>query len=97
MKIDQSNLQSGAGVGGTQQGGQVQGVGGGGLSGRGLRGYGSDSVQLSNLSEALRSYTTPSPQRAAAIDALGKDVRGGRYTIDAQAVSRGIISEAFLQ
>ena len=99
MKIDQSNLQSGAGasgVGGAQQTGQVQG-GTGSQAGRGLKGYSNDSVQLSGLSEALRSYTSPSPERASAIEALGKDVRGGRYAIDNQAVSRGIIDEAFLQ
>jgi anti-sigma28 factor (negative regulator of flagellin synthesis) len=96
MKIDQSNLQSGAGVGGAQQTGQVQG-GAGSPSVRGLRGYTNDSVQLSGLSEALRSYTTPSPERANAIEALGKDVRAGRYPVDSQAVSRSIIEEAFLQ
>jgi hypothetical protein len=96
MKIDQSNLQSGAGVGGTQQTGQVPG-GSGTPSLRGLKGYGSDSVQLSGLSEALRSYTAPSPERASAIEALGKDVNSGRYPIDSQAVGRSIIDEAFLQ
>jgi anti-sigma28 factor (negative regulator of flagellin synthesis) len=95
MKIDQSHLQTGAGVAGTQQSGQVQ-PGGGSPSVRGLKGYLGDSVELSGLSAALRGYTTPSPERASAIEALGKDIQGGRYTVNPREVSRSIIDEAFL-
>ena len=95
MKIDQSHLQSGAGVGGAQQTGQVPG-GSGSSTGKGLKGYASDNVQLSGLSAALQGYTTQSPERASAIEALGNDVRSGKYNVDPQAVSRSLVNEALL-
>ena len=53
-------------------------------------------MQLSSLSEAVRAYTTASPERAQAIAQLGRDVQKGNYQIDARAVSRGVINDALL-
>ena len=104
MKIDQSHLQPGSGVGGSGAAGtgalgNVNGAQGGSgtQSGRGLRGHGNDSVELSGLSAALRGYSSESPERASALEALAKDVQGGRYSVDAKAVSRSIVNEALLQ
>ncbi|HEY3742371.1 MAG TPA: flagellar biosynthesis anti-sigma factor FlgM [Bryobacteraceae bacterium] len=97
MKIDQQNVQQNRGAGGAQQSGGAQQISGGKgtYSSRGY-GLGSDSVQLSSLSAAVRAYTTESPDRASSLQQLGQDVQTGRYQIDAQAVSQGIINDAFL-
>ena len=98
MKIDQSNIQQGGGAGGAQQASGAHQVKGspGASSSRSAYGLGSDSVQLSSLSEAVRAYTTASPERAQAIAQLGRDVQKGNYQIDARAVSRGVINDALL-
>jgi len=96
MKIDQQNIQPNGGTGGAQQTGGTQQVHGGrgGSSSRSAYGLGNDSVELSNLSEAVRSYTSDSPERSQALSQIGRDVRGGRYQVDSLAVSRGVIGDA---
>lgn len=97
MKIDQSNIQQSGGTGGAQQAGSAQQVrGGSGASSKSAYGLGSDSVQLSSLSEAVRAYTTESPQRSQAISQLGRDIQKGSYQIDPRAVSKSVIAEALL-
>ena len=98
MKIDQANIQQSGGAGGAQQTGgaqQVKGGQGSSLS-KSAYGLGSDSVQLSSLSEAVRAYTTESPERTQALQQLGRDVQRGTYQIDPQAVSQGVIADALL-
>lgn len=98
MKIDQQNIQQSGGAGGAQQTGgaqQISGSGGGTYTSRGY-GLGSDSVQLSSLSAAVRAYTTESPDRASSLQQLGQDVQTGRYQVDAHAVTQGIINDALL-
>jgi anti-sigma28 factor (negative regulator of flagellin synthesis) len=98
MKIDQQNLQQTGGAGGAQQAGGSQQVtnGRGGSVTRSPYGFGSDSVELSSLSAAVRSYTTPSPDRASSLAQLGQVVQSGRYQVDARAVSQGLINDALL-
>ena len=98
MKIDQQNLQQSGGAGGAQQAGGAQKVGSGGgtSSSRSAYGLGNDSVELSSLSEAVRAYTTESPERALALAQLGRDVESGKYQVDAAAVGRSVIADAEL-
>jgi anti-sigma28 factor (negative regulator of flagellin synthesis) len=98
MKIDQQNILQSGGAGGAQQTGGAQQVKGGRGAGgaRSAYGTGSDSVELSSLSEAVRAYTTPSPERALAVSAIGRDVQSGNYRIDPAAVSRGLIADAMI-
>ena len=99
MKIDQQqNLQQSGGAGGAQQAGGAQPVktGRGASSSTSAYGLGSDSVELSSLSEAVRAYTTESPERAQAVAQIGQDIAQGNYQIDSLAVSRGVIADALL-
>ena len=68
MKIDQQNINQSGGAGGAQQTGGAQQVKGGrgASSSKSAYGLGSDSVELSSLSEAVRAYTTESPERSHA-------------------------------
>ena len=95
MKIDQQNVNQSGGAGGAQQTGGVTG-GRGGASSKSAYGLGSDSVELSSLSEAVRAYTTESPERSQAISQIGKDIQKGNYQVDSLAVSRGLIADALL-
>ena len=99
MKIDQANIQQSGGAGGAQQTGGAQQVRGsqGATSSRSAYGLGSDSVSLSSLSEAVRSYTTAdSPERSHAIAQIVRDIGNGKYQIDPRAVSQGVIADAQL-
>lgn len=54
-----------------------------------------DRVQLSDLSGRLLAMASAeTPERAARIDRLAGEVRGGQYQVDAAEVSRRIIDEA---
>ena len=99
MKIDPQNIPQSNGAGAsqqTQQADQVNGGRGSAVFAKGPYGLGADSVQLSNLSAAVRVSTTGSPERTSALNELGKDVQTGRYRIDNQAVSHGIIADAMI-
>jgi anti-sigma28 factor (negative regulator of flagellin synthesis) len=98
MKIDQQNLQQSGGTGGAQQTGGTQQVSGGrGSSGsKSAYGLGSDSVELSSLSAAVRAYTTESPERASSLVQLGQDVQTGKYHVDSRAVGESVIEDALL-
>ncbi len=98
MKIDQQNINQSGGAGGAQQTGAAQQVKGGrgASSSKSAYGLGSDSVELSSLSEAVRAYTTESPERSQAIAQIGRDIQKGSYQIDSLAVSRGVIHDALL-
>ena len=98
MKIDQQNIQQSGGAGGAQQTGGAQQVKGGrgASSSKSAYGLGSDSVELSSLSEAVRAYTTESPERSQGISQIGRDLQKGNYQIDSLAVSRGVIADALL-
>lgn len=101
MKIDPQNIPQSNGAGGSQQTGNTQRADS--ASARGISafarsnyGLGTDSVELSNLSSAVQVYTSGSPERTSALNQIGKDVQTGRYRIDNQAVSQGIIADALL-
>ncbi len=54
-----------------------------------------DHVELSNTLGALgRAVSSDQTSRAARIQALASQVQSGTYQPDAQAISRGMISEA---
>ena len=95
MKIEQQNLQQ---TGGAQQTGGSEQVKGGRAtaSSKGAYGLGSDSVELSSLSEAVRAFTTESPERTSSVEQLGRVVQNGTYQINSLEVSRGVIADAFL-
>ncbi len=90
-----SNPLQGAGVGGPDRSQGTQGVNGGGDSRRGRVGRGDgDSVQLSSLGQALQAEDVESPERAQRVDELKSDLQNGRYSIDAEGLSRKLISDA---
>src|SRR5450432_1215209 len=98
MKIDQQNIQQSGGAGGAKQttgAEQVKG-GKGASSSRSAYGLGGDSVELSSLSEAVRAYTTSSPERSQSLAQIGRDLQRGTYQIDSLAVSRGLVTDALL-
>ena len=98
MKIVQQNIQQSGGTGGAQQTGGPQQVKGGqgASSSKSAYGLGSDSVELSSLSEAVRAYTSASPERSQALAQIAQDVQKGTYQVDAAAVSRGLITDALI-
>jgi anti-sigma28 factor (negative regulator of flagellin synthesis) len=49
---------------------------------------------LSDLAGRLRSLSPDTPERAAYLEKLSAEVEAGRYTVDAQALSRKIIDDA---
>jgi anti-sigma28 factor (negative regulator of flagellin synthesis) len=49
---------------------------------------------LSDLAGRLRSLSSDTPERAAYLEKLSAEVEAGRYTVDAQALSRKIIDDA---
>jgi anti-sigma28 factor (negative regulator of flagellin synthesis) len=53
-----------------------------------------DQVHLSDLAGRLRSLSSDTPERAAYLEKLSAEVEAGRYTVDAQALSRKIIADA---
>jgi anti-sigma28 factor (negative regulator of flagellin synthesis) len=55
---------------------------------------GGDQVQLSNLAGNLRSLSPETAERVAYLEKLSAEVRTGRYSVDAQAVSRSIVDDA---
>jgi anti-sigma28 factor (negative regulator of flagellin synthesis) len=97
MKIDQQNLQQTGGPGGAQQtSGSQQVAGGRGTLSKSPYGLGSDSVQLSSLSEAVRAFTAETPDRAFSLAQIGQDIQSGQYQIDPRAVSQGLVNDALL-
>jgi anti-sigma28 factor (negative regulator of flagellin synthesis) len=63
--------------------------------GRGTRSSQEDQVSLSNLGSALGgTQQTESPQQTVRLNQLSSDVRGGRYTVDAQAVSSSLVQDS---
>jgi anti-sigma28 factor (negative regulator of flagellin synthesis) len=98
MKIDQQNTQQSGGASGAQQTAGAQQVKGGRgtSSSRSAYGLGGDSVELSSLSEAVRAYSTESPDRSLALSQIGRDVHKGSYQVDSLSVSRGVIADALL-
>ena len=93
MKVNDSNIGglSSAGIGRTQEvdaGGKAKqkGAVAGALS--------NDNVQLSDLSSALQSLQSDSPERTAHLERLAADVASGRYKPDVREVSKGIVDEA---
>ena len=55
---------------------------------------GEDQLRLSNLAGCLRSLSSDTPERAAYLEKLSAEIEAGRYTVDAQALSRKIIDDA---
>lgn len=93
----QINDPTSAGVSSTKMGG-AQSTGSvtrGGRNGvASSRGEGSDQVQLSDLASTVRSLASDSPERSARLDRLASEVQGGRYQVDATALSVSIVSAA---
>ncbi len=94
MKINQSGLDS-AGV---SQLGKTPGVRSGGTEKGGLTRPDRDRVQLSDLSaRLLASGEAGASDRAARVQQLSSDVRGGRYQVDAVELGRRLVDEAIRQ
>ena len=55
---------------------------------------GEDQGHLSDLAGCLRSLSPDTPERAAYLQKLSAEIEAGRYTVDAQALSRKIIDDA---
>ena len=55
---------------------------------------GEDQLHLSDLAGRLRSLGSDTPERAAYLERLSAEVEAGRYTVDAQVLSRKIIDDA---
>lgn len=55
---------------------------------------GEDQLHLSDLAGRLRSLSSDTPERAAYLENLSAEIEAGRYTVDAQALSRKIIDDA---
>jgi len=53
-----------------------------------------DQIHLFDLAGCLRSLSSDTPERAANLEKLSAEVEAGRYTVDAQALSRKIIDDA---
>ena len=93
MKIPDSNLN--AVTTPSHQTGQVGGSGASGrTTGTARNEAPDDRVQLSDLSETLKSLAADSPEREARVAQLAAEYRAGRYQPDPQATSRGIIDDA---
>jgi anti-sigma28 factor (negative regulator of flagellin synthesis) len=59
-------------------------------AGRASRGPGQDAVELSGLSERLRTSAAADPER---LERLSEAVAAGRYRVDSREVSRRIVAE----
>ncbi|MGH9667046.1 MAG: flagellar biosynthesis anti-sigma factor FlgM [Bryobacteraceae bacterium] len=53
-----------------------------------------DNVQLSSLSASIRSQSVDSPERSAHIARVAAAVQRGTYSVDAAAVSRGVVNDS---
>jgi anti-sigma28 factor (negative regulator of flagellin synthesis) len=94
MKVNQSPLDSS----GLSQLGKTAGVGPGGAGKSSLSRSDRDHIQLSDLSaRLLASGDAGGSDRAAHVQQLSSDVRGGRYQVDAVEVSRRMVDEAIRQ
>jgi flagellar biosynthesis anti-sigma factor FlgM len=94
MRIDNPNLNP-AGGSAVERAGAAAGIGSG--TGRpGGVGGATDSVQLSNLSEAVRFYSSPAADagRAERIAELTAQLAAGQYQINGIEVARGLMNEA---
>ena len=91
MKIDNPLLAQ-VSTGALQQSGSVADARTSGAGG-GNSGPGSDRVQISSLSAALRDLQVEDPDRTAKVDAIAKAVESGGYGVDASALSRKIVEE----
>ncbi|MBK9166924.1 MAG: flagellar biosynthesis anti-sigma factor FlgM [Bryobacterales bacterium] len=84
----------------TSQLGQTRGAEGtygpGGRTGvRTPGGAGEDQADVSRLAGALTdAITGAAPERAARVEQLRLDVQSGRYEPDAQAIARGVVTDA---
>lgn len=60
-------------------------------------GYGGDQVQLSNLSEALRAQNRvqdeDTPERAAYLEKLSRQVASGEYKPDASQIAKRMVDD----
>jgi flagellar biosynthesis anti-sigma factor FlgM len=94
MKITDSNLNGVSTP--AQQSGQVSG---GGSAGRGTAAsraeFRDDRVQLSDLSSTLKSLSADSPERQEKVARLAETYNAGRYQVQPQQISQGIIADAF--
>lgn len=94
MKINQSPLDSSS----VSQLGRTPGVEPGGAGKSALTRSDRDRVQLSDLSaRLLASADTGASDRAARVQQISSDVRGGRYQVDAVELSRRLVDEAIRQ
>ncbi len=94
MKINQNPLDST----GVSQSGRTSGVGAGGAGKSALARSDRDRVQLSDLSSLLlASGNAGASDRAARVQQLSSDVRGGRYQVDSVELSRRMVDEAIRQ
>ena len=89
------NDQNSSGISSSQLG-RTQETESGGRQGRpGQAGSaGGDHVRLSNLADSLRSLSSDAPERAAHLEKLSAEVKAGRYSVDATALSNKIVSDA---
>ena len=55
---------------------------------------GGDRVEISALSDQLRTLATNSPDRADRVEQLSAEYRAGRYQADSLATGKGIIRDA---
>jgi anti-sigma28 factor (negative regulator of flagellin synthesis) len=53
-----------------------------------------DKVELSNLSEVLRTSESESPERAAHLERLSAEVTAGRYNVDSGEISKKLIQDS---
>ncbi len=94
MKINQSPLDSS----GVSHLGKANGVGTGGTGKSGSARSDRDRFQLSDLSaRLLAAEDAGASDRAARVQQLSSDVRGGRYQVDSMDLSRRMIDEAIRQ
>ena len=56
-----------------------------------------DTFTLSSLSTAINAQTEGSPERAAKLERLTKEVDAGRYKPDSAAVSKKLVEDALLK
>jgi flagellar biosynthesis anti-sigma factor FlgM len=54
-----------------------------------------DAVQLSGLSSTLQALAHGGPQQEARVASLSAEYQGGNYRVNAAAVGKQIVSEAF--
>jgi len=54
---------------------------------------GTDRVALSNLSQALRTESEDTPERAAYLDKLSKLVAGGEYNPEASQIAKSMVDD----